>query len=160
MPSRIPTGRATTKLPLTTRMRLLAIGVLGRPWENAASTPRRIAPAASLTHSSEAAIGDAPTGDEGRGHLLEREQPLHLRPRAVHDDQADAHRLQQRQVVDQAFEAPVLDQFAAEADHEGAPAVRMHVWRDLAQPGDELGLRQRFAGRGRCGRGAAAGGAG
>ena len=54
-PSTMPTGRATTKLPLTTRILLLAIGVLGRPCENAASISSRIPPAASFTQASAAA---------------------------------------------------------------------------------------------------------
>ncbi len=52
MPSMMPFGRAVTKLPLTTRTRLLAIGVAGRPCEKAASMSSRISPAASLAHSS------------------------------------------------------------------------------------------------------------
>ena len=36
-PSTMPTGRAVMKLPEITRTVALAIGVLGRPWENAAS---------------------------------------------------------------------------------------------------------------------------
>ena len=54
-PSMMPIGRAVMKLPLMTRTLELAIGVLGRPCENAASMSSRISPAASLTHSSAAA---------------------------------------------------------------------------------------------------------
>ena len=51
-PSTMPTGRAVRKLPDTTRTVALAIGVLGRPWENAASISKRNWPAASWAASS------------------------------------------------------------------------------------------------------------
>ena len=40
-PSTMPTGRAVKKLPDTTRTMALAMGVLGRPCENAASISKR-----------------------------------------------------------------------------------------------------------------------
>ena len=52
MPSTMPTGRALIRLPESTRTEEWAIGVLGRPSENAASMSRRISPEASLAHSS------------------------------------------------------------------------------------------------------------
>ena len=51
-PSTMPTGRAVRKLPDTTRTVALAIGVLGRPCENAASISKRSWPAASCAQSS------------------------------------------------------------------------------------------------------------
>jgi hypothetical protein len=51
-PSTTPTGRAVRKLPETTRTMALAIGVLGRPCENAASISKRSWPAASWALSS------------------------------------------------------------------------------------------------------------
>ena len=50
-PSTMPTGRAVRKLPETTRTVALAIGVLGRPCENAASISKRNWPAASCAQS-------------------------------------------------------------------------------------------------------------
>ena len=74
---------------------------------------------------------------EALRHALERKLRLHLRPRAVHEHEPDAHRRQQRQVVHQAGQGAGLDQSAGEGDDEGLAAVRVHVRRDLAQPGDE-----------------------
>ena len=54
-PSTIPTGRAVRKLPDTMRTVELAIGVFGRPCENAASISKRSCPAASCAASSAAA---------------------------------------------------------------------------------------------------------
>ena len=51
-PSTMPTGRAVRKLPDTTRTVALAIGVLGRPCEKAASISKRNCPAASWAASS------------------------------------------------------------------------------------------------------------
>ncbi len=51
-PSTMPTGRAVRKLPDTMRTVALAIGVLGRPCENAASISKRNCPAASCAQSS------------------------------------------------------------------------------------------------------------
>ena len=51
-PSTMPTGRAVRKLPDTTRTIALAIGVLGSPWENAASISKRNWPAASCAQSN------------------------------------------------------------------------------------------------------------
>jgi hypothetical protein len=51
-PSTMPTGLAVRKLPDTTRTVELAIGVLGRPCENAASISKRSWPAASCAASS------------------------------------------------------------------------------------------------------------
>ena len=51
-PSTMPTGRAVRKLPDTTRTIALAIGVFGRPCENAASISKRSWPAASCAESS------------------------------------------------------------------------------------------------------------
>ena len=51
-PSTTPTGRAVRKLPETTRTIALAIGVFGRPCENAASISKRSWPAASWALSS------------------------------------------------------------------------------------------------------------
>ena len=51
-PSTTPTGRAVRKLPETTRTMALAIGVFGRPCENAASISKRSWPAASWALSS------------------------------------------------------------------------------------------------------------
>ena len=65
---------------------------------------------------------------------------LHLRSRAVHQHNPDAHRIQQRYVLDQRGQLSGFDQAAGKRDHESAPAVRMDVGRDLPQPGDELRL--------------------
>ena len=51
-PSTMPTGRAVRKLPDTTRTVALAMGVLGRPWEKAASISKRSCPAASCAASN------------------------------------------------------------------------------------------------------------
>ena len=51
MPSTMPTGRAVRKLPEITRSVEFAIGVLGRPCENAASISKRSWPAASCAQS-------------------------------------------------------------------------------------------------------------
>ncbi len=51
-PSTMPTGRAVRKLPDTMRTVELAIGVFGRPCENAASISKRSWPAASCAASS------------------------------------------------------------------------------------------------------------
>ncbi len=48
----MPTGRAVRKLPDTTLTVALAMGVLGRPWEKAASISKRSWPAASWALSS------------------------------------------------------------------------------------------------------------
>ena len=50
-PSTMPTGRAVRKLLDTTRTIALAIGVFGRPCENAASISKRNWPAASCAES-------------------------------------------------------------------------------------------------------------
>ena len=50
-PSTMPTGRAVRKLPDTTRTIAFAIGVFGRPCENAASISKRSCPAASCAES-------------------------------------------------------------------------------------------------------------
>ena len=93
-------------------------------------------------------VGDAHAVGEARLQPLELELRLHLRARAVDDHQANAHRVQQRQVVHQGVETAGFDQLAAEADDERPAAMRMHVGCDVAQPGDELRVG-RFDDRGR-----------
>ena len=61
-----------------------------------------------------------------------------LRARAVHQDDLDAHRVQQRESCTSAFRQPLLHQFAAERDHEGLVTERVDVGRDGAHPVDEL----------------------
>ena len=51
-PSTTPTGWAVRKLPEMTRTVALAMGVLGSPWEKAASISKRSCPAASCAASS------------------------------------------------------------------------------------------------------------
>ena len=71
-----------------------------------------------------------------------------LRPAAVDDDDAHAHRVQQAQVLDQRVDAAADDHLAGYADDEGLAAKAVDVGRDPSQPGDELVVRQRC---GRCG---------
>jgi len=61
-----------------------------------------------------------------------------LRPRAMHQHQANAERREQVQIVHELREARALGhQLAAECDHEGAAAERVHVRRGLAKPAHE-----------------------
>ncbi|MNC94312.1 hypothetical protein D3C83_111310 [compost metagenome] len=56
----------------------------------------------------------------------------------MHQDQPDAERREQVQVVQEPDEAPAIrDRFAAEADDEGAPAKGVHVGCGLAEPAHE-----------------------
>ena len=98
-PSTMPTGRAVRKLPDTMRTVALAIGVLGRPCENAASISKRSWPAASWAQSSATASVMRMAMAEARHLALGLELLVDLRPKAVHQHQLDAHRVQDGQVL-------------------------------------------------------------
>jgi len=141
MPSTMPSGRAVTKLPLITRMRELAIGVFWQALREGGLDVEADLAGGLLGALERPCVGDAHAAMKARLQSLQPHLRLNLRPRSVHQHQADAHRMQQRQVVHQRRQTPGLDQFAAEADHERAAAMRVHVRRDVAQPGDELRAR-------------------
>ncbi len=91
-------------------------------------------------------VGDAQALRVLRAHAARLQLRLDLRPRAVHEHQADAERGEQVDVVDEAREARALgEHLSAEADHEGAAAERVHVRRHLAQPAHEGFLRRNRA---------------
>ena len=136
-PSTTPTGRAVRKLPETTRTIALAIGVFGRPCENAASISKRSWPAASWALSSATWIGDAHAVAVARGVALRAQLLVDLRPKAVHEDDLDAHRLQDRQVLRERGELAGGDQLAGDRDHEGLAVVGVDVRRDRAEPRHE-----------------------
>jgi hypothetical protein len=77
-----------------------------------------------------------------------------LRPRAMHQHQADAHAVEQRDVMDQRLRRARLQHFAAEGDDEGAAAKGVDVGRRLAHPGDQAGIGVGLAAAGLQGHGA------
>ena len=70
------------------------------------------------------------------------EDRLDLRPAAVHDDEPDAEAVQQVEVVDDAEERLVGDDFAAERDDERLAAERVDVRRRRADPVHERAHRR------------------
>jgi len=80
--------------------------------------------AGGLLHAGERRrIGDPQAAREGGRKPLELQLRLHLRPGSMHQHQADAHCLQQRQVLHQGGQPSGLDQLAFERHHERAAAV-------------------------------------
>jgi hypothetical protein len=63
---------------------------------------------------------------------------LHLRARAVHDDETDTHRMQQAQIMHERVEQSGFDQLTDERDNECFASMRMHIGCYVAQPCDEL----------------------
>ncbi len=140
-PSTMPTGRAVRKLPDTTRTVALAIGVFGRPCENAASISKRNWPAASCAQSSATASVMRRPWLKRDAWPLAAQLLVHLRPEAVHQHELDAHRVQDRQVLHEGVELAGGDQLAGHRDHEGLAAVGVDVRRHRAEPGHE-GVRE------------------
>ena len=84
-------------------------------------------------------IGEADALMIGAHDIVLRQMLLDLRARAVHQHQPDAEAGKQVEVMRQLDELAVRDHFAAERDHESAPAERVDVRRDGTEPGDEFG---------------------
>ena len=143
-PSTMPTGRAVRKLPETTRTVALAIGVFGRPCENAASISKRNWPAASCAQSSATASVMRMPWLKRDAWPLAAQLLVHLRPEAVHEHQLDAHRVQDREVLHEGIQLAGGDQLAGHRDDEGLAAVSVDVRRDRAEPRNE-GVRKHEA---------------
>ena len=58
----------------------------------------------------------------------------------MHQHQADAHAVEQRNVMDQRLRGAGFEHLATEGDDEGAAAKGMDVGRRLAHPGDQAGV--------------------
>ena len=86
-------------------------------------------------------VGDAQPMAEARHMALGGELLVHLRPKAVHQHQLDAHRVQDRQVLHEGVELARGDQLAGHRHDEGLAAVGVDVRRDGAKPGHE-GVRE------------------
>jgi hypothetical protein len=120
-PSTMPTGRAVRKLPDTTRTVALAIGVLGRPCENAASISKRSWPAASCAQSSATASVMRMPWLKRDTWPLARQLLVDLRPKAVHQHQLDAHGVQDGQVLHEGIELARGDGLARQATTKVLP---------------------------------------
>ncbi|MCY1520997.1 hypothetical protein D9M68_557930 [compost metagenome] len=91
-------------------------------------------------------LGAFQGGGVGGGHAavellrkaLQAQLLIDLRTGAVHQDQADAQRGQQRQVLDQRIERARLHQLATERHHECLASECMHMGRHVSKPSDEL----------------------
>ena len=98
-------------------------------------------------HFERAVVGDAAPGDH---HRLEPEPPRQrrgLRAAAVHHDQPDRQRSQQRELLGHLVElVPVGQHLAAELDDEDLVAIGAHVAQRALEPGDSLGRVDRQAG--------------
>jgi hypothetical protein len=99
-------------------------------------------------------IGDAQALVEARRQAARLHLGVDLRPRAMHQHQADAHAVEQRDVVDQRLRGTGLEHFAAEGDDEGTTAKGVDVGRRLAHPGDQAGVGIGLAAAGFQGHGA------
>ena len=140
-PSTMPTGLAVRKLPETTRTMALAIGVFGRPCENAASISKRNWPAALLGTVERDRVGDPQAVAEARLVALRSQLLVHLRTKAVHEHEPDAHRLQDGEILCERRELARGDQLAGDGDDEGLAVVRVDVRRHGAKPRHE-GVRK------------------
>ncbi len=129
----MPTGRAVRKLPDTTRTVALAIGVFGRPCENAASISKRSWPAASCAQSSATASVMRRPWLNLRRVTLGAQLLIHLRAKAVHQHELDAHGLQDRQVLGEPVQLARGDQLAGNRHHEGLATVGVDVRRDVRE---------------------------
>ena len=92
-------------------------------------------------------VGDAQAAIVATGDVLLLEDGLDLRSRSVHDDQPDAQALQQVEIVDDAEEGVVGDDFSAERDDEGLAAKRVNIGRCGTDPLHECPRRRRMGGR-------------
>ena len=96
----MPTGRAVRKLPETTRTVALAIGVFGRPWLKRGLDLEAQLAGGLLRAVERHLVGDAHAVREPRRVALGAQLLVDLRPKAVHQHELDAHRVQdQRQVL-------------------------------------------------------------
>ena len=86
-------------------------------------------------------VGDAQAVAVARRVALRAQLLVDLRPKAVHQDDLDAHRLQDRQVLRERGELAGGDQLAGDRDHEGLAVVGVDVRRDRAEPRHE-GVRE------------------
>ena len=62
----------------------------------------------------------------------------HLRPKAVHQHELDAHRMQDGEVLHEGVELACGDQFTSHGHDEGLAVIGVDVGRDSAKPGDEV----------------------
>ena len=85
-------------------------------------------------------IGDAQALVELRREAACVHLGVDLRPRAMHQHQAYAHAVEQRDVVDQRLRGARFEHFATEGDDEGAAAKGVDVGRRLAHPGHQAGV--------------------
>ena len=144
MPSTMPTGRAVRKLPDTTRTVALAIGVFGRPLREGGFDLEAQLAGGFLRAVERHAVGDALAVREARGVALGLELLVHLRAKAMHQHQLDAHRVQDREVLHEGVQLARGDRLADQPDHEGLAVVGVDVRRDRAEPGNE-GVREHEA---------------
>jgi len=86
-------------------------------------------PTASFTHVSAASSVMSQAVGVADFHATLLQTLFDLRPRAMHQHQADAEAVQQREVVNQAGEVRVGNRLAGEADDEGAAAMRVDTAR-------------------------------
>ena len=86
-------------------------------------------------------VGDAHAVAVARLVALRAQLLVDLRPKAVHEDELDAHRLQDRQVLGERGELAGGDQLAGDRDHEGLAVVGVDVRRHGAEPRHE-GVRE------------------
>ena len=126
-------------------LRAPAIGELASPSDSSASMRARTWPVASSTQSIVSASVTRSAVRVAALDVLLLEDRLDLRPRAVHDDQPDAEAVQQVEVVDDAEERVVGDDFAAEGDDERLAAKRVDVGRGRADPVHERAHRRGIA---------------
>jgi hypothetical protein len=82
-------------------------------------------------------VSDADAAVVARHVALGRQLFGHLRPETVHEDQLDAHRMQDRKVLHEGVQLARGDGLAGQRDHEGLAAVGMDVGRHGAKPGYE-----------------------
>ncbi len=154
-PSTMPTGRAVRKLPEITRTVAFAIGVFGRPCENAASISKRSWPAASCAESSATSSVMRMPWLNFDCVALGPQLLVDLRPKAVHQHQLDAHRVQDRQVLREQLQLAGGDRLAG----DGRPRRSCRGRRGCtARPRGTRG--RRCAGRRRTSRSAGGGKAG
>ena len=86
-------------------------------------------------------IGDAQAVAVARRVALRAQLLVDLRPKAVHEDDLDAHRLQDREVLRERGELAGGDQLAGDGDDEGLAVIGVDVRRDRAEPRHE-GVRE------------------
>ena len=124
---------------------MLCSGLVGRPVENSASSSARSCPCTPATAPIARGIGDAPGDSQVRMKSAIRQCPVDLRPRAMHDHQARAQHVQQRQVVHDVDQVAVQHGFAAQQDDEGPAAVGADIRGRSAEPaGVLLGFMSAF----------------